>query len=52
VHLKPVSKQDFDPNFFGGDAVVKPPRIHVGTALSDHPHPQFLGLSEEKSRGS
>jgi hypothetical protein len=29
VQLKPVSKQAFDPNFLGGDAVVKPHRIHV-----------------------
>jgi hypothetical protein len=28
MHLKPVSKQNFDPNFWGGDAVVKLHRIH------------------------
>jgi hypothetical protein len=31
---------------------VMPRRVHVRAALSDGPHPQFVGLSEEKSCGS
>jgi hypothetical protein len=39
----------FWPYFFHGDVVVMLRRVHVQAALSDAPHPRFLGLSEEKS---
>jgi hypothetical protein len=43
----------FLPYFFDcDDVVVMSRRVHVRAAPSYAPHLQFLGLSEEKSRGS